>query len=104
MRLGAPAHPGCARQDVAGPVPTSRQREDVVGRVVVVQRQADLLQVVDALGAAGGLAGRLHGGQQQADQDPDDRDDHQQLDQRESALLVGVGSWHGHLVKEKGTL
>ena len=35
---------------------------------VVVHRQADLLEVVDALGAAGGLAGRLHGREQQRDQ------------------------------------
>ena len=53
--------------------------------VVVVDRQAELLQVVDALGPPGGLAGRLDGGQQQGDQDGDDRDDHQQLDQRERA-------------------
>src|SRR5262249_12117752 len=32
-----------------------------------------------------GLARRLHGGQQQGDQDRDDRDDDQQLNQRESA-------------------
>ena len=52
-----------------------------------MQSQADLLQVVDALGAAGGLAGRLHGGQQQGDQDRDDGDDHQQLDQGEATAL-----------------
>ena len=34
------------------------------GVVVVVDGQADLLEVVDALGASGGLAGRLDGGQQ----------------------------------------
>ena len=45
--------------------------------VVVVERQAELLEIVDALGTAGGLAGRLHGGQQQGDQDGDDRDDDQ---------------------------
>ena len=53
--------------------------------VVVVQRQADLLQVVDALGPPGRLARRLHGGQEQGDQHGDDGDDDQQLDQRESA-------------------
>ena len=46
--------------------------------------QADLLEVVDALDAAGRLAGRLHGGQQQGDQHGDDGDDDQQLDQRET--------------------
>ena len=46
--------------------------------------EADLLEVVDALGAAGRLAGRLDGGQQQGDQDGDDRDDDQELDQGET--------------------
>ena len=74
--------------------------ERAEGALVVVQGQADLLQVVRALGAAGRLAGRLHGGQQQGDQDGDDGDHDQQLDQRESwtsrtfetmALLLAVG-------------
>jgi len=47
--------------------------------------QAQLLQVVDALSAACGLARRLHGGQQQADQDGDDGDDDQEVDQGEAA-------------------
>src|SRR5262249_23748885 len=33
--------------------------------------------------ACGGLADLLHGGEQQADEDGDDRDHHQKLDQRE---------------------
>ena len=45
------------------------RREGVVRGQVVVQGQADLLQVVRALGPPGGLAGRLDGGQEQADQD-----------------------------------
>ena len=69
---------------------TPPERERAVGVVVVVQGQADLLEVVDALGAAGGLAGRLHGRQQQADQDGDDRDHHQQLDQREAPSSSGL--------------
>jgi hypothetical protein len=36
--------------------------------------------------AACRLPGRLDRGQQQGDQDRDDRDDHQQLDQREAAM------------------
>ena len=36
--------------------------------------QAELLEVVDALRPPGRLARRLHGGQQQGDQDRDDRD------------------------------
>jgi len=54
-----------------------------------VQAQADLLEVVRARHACGGLADLLHGGQQQADQDGDDRYHHQQLDQREAAPAPG---------------
>jgi hypothetical protein len=48
-----------------------------------VHRQADLLEVVLTADAVGRLANLLHGGEQQADQDGNDGDDHQQLDQRE---------------------
>ena len=58
--------------------------------VVVVDGQADLLQVVDALRAPGGLAGRLHGGQEQADQDGDDGDDDEQFDEREAVRVRGA--------------
>jgi hypothetical protein len=51
--------------------------------VVAVHGDAELLEVVLALQARGRLADLLDGGDQQADQDGDDRDDHQQLDQRE---------------------
>ena len=61
----------------------------VARRVVVVHRQADLLEVVDALHAPGRLPRRLHGGQEQRDQDRDDRDHDQQFDQRESRSLAG---------------
>jgi len=50
-----------------------------------VDREADLLQVVDALGPAGGLPCGLNGWQQQRDQHRDDRDDNQQFDQGEGA-------------------
>ena len=53
--------------------------------LVVVASQGDLLEVVRALQAGGGLADLLDGGQQQADQDGDDGDDHQQFDQSEGA-------------------
>ena len=59
-----------------------------LARHVVVDRQADLLQVVDALGAPGGLAGRLDGRQEQGNQDGDDGDDDQQLDQRETSRIA----------------
>ena len=63
--------------------------------MVVVDGQADLLEVVDALRPPGRLAGRLHGGQQQGDQDRDDRDHHQELDEREAATKTGL---HGNLL------
>jgi hypothetical protein len=59
-------------------------RQTALRVVGVLHRQTDLSEVVLALGACGGLADFLHGGQQQADQDGDDGDHHQQLDQREA--------------------
>ena len=73
-------------------------REAVQGRVVVVQGDADLLEVVGALGPAGRLAGRLDGRQQQGDQHADDGDDHQQLDQGEATAgqdASGEAPWKG---------
>ena len=55
----------------------ARRRDAEVDVVVVVDRQAKLLEIVGALDPPGGLAGRLHGGQQQRDQYGDDRDHHQ---------------------------
>ncbi len=68
-----------------GLIHRQRLRRQVRVRALEVQRrQADLLEVVDALGAPGRLAGRLHRRQQERDQHGDDRDHHQQLDQRET--------------------
>src|SRR5207244_6655372 len=47
--------------------------------------QRDLFDVVDALGSSSGLAGRLDCGEQESDEDRDDRDHHQQFNERESA-------------------
>src|SRR5262249_16744982 len=60
-------------------------REVVVGAVVVVEGQADLLELVRALHARGGLADLLHGRQHQADERGDDGDYYQQLNEREAA-------------------
>ncbi len=49
--------------------------------MVVVQGQAELLEVVRALRPPRGLAGRLDRGQQQRDENGDDCDDDEQLDQ-----------------------
>ena len=54
-------------EDLPGAVaaPLDPGGQAAVGVVVVVHPQADLLEVVEALGAAGGLPRRLHGRQQQ---------------------------------------
>ncbi len=63
--------------------------------------QAELLEVVGALGAAGGLPRRLDGRQQQCDQDGDDGDDDQQFDQREAATSRRApGPLHGDIWAE----
>ena len=62
-----------------------RRREHADPGLVGHAGEPDLLEVVLALRPGGRLADLLDGGQQQADQDGDDRDHHQQLDQREGA-------------------
>jgi hypothetical protein len=52
--------------------------------VVVVQRDADLVEVVAALRRARRLTGALHGRQEQADERADDRDHGEQFDEREA--------------------
>jgi len=52
-----------------------------------VDPERDLLEVVGALHAVGGFADLLDRGQQQPDQDGDDRDDDEQLDEREAGAL-----------------
>jgi hypothetical protein len=56
--------------------------------VVVVQAQADLLEVVAAFGASGGRPDLLDRGEQEPDEDGDDGNDDQQFDQGER----GTGS------------
>src|SRR5205085_11752882 len=69
-----------------GVQPDRRRQLAAVGVGAMDGGQRDLLEVVAALDALGGRAHLLDGGDEQADQDGDDRDDHQQLDQREPAL------------------
>ena len=54
-----------------------------LGIVNAVQGQPELLHVVGALHSAGRLARGLDRRQQQRDQNADDRDDHEQLHERE---------------------
>ncbi len=65
---------------------------------VVVQRQAELFQVVFALSAAGGFPRLLHCGQEQGNQDRDNRDDHEQLNQRKALLRAQRN--HSNLPRE----
>jgi hypothetical protein len=58
----------------------------LVGVVVVVQRQPELLHVVVALGAARRFPRGLDRGKQESHQDPDDGNHHQEFDEREAAL------------------
>ena len=68
------------------------RRKPAVNIVVVVQRDANLLQVAFALSPPRGFASLLHCGKQQRDQNCDDRDYNQQFDQCEcsSSLLHGM--------------
>ena len=43
-------------------------------------------QIIGALGAASRLSRRLHGGQEEGNEDADNRDDHQQLDEGEPSV------------------
>ena len=85
-RVGAPDGPLIVAVPVQLPIVLrAPHREGAEALVIIVQRQPDLLQVVGALHPPRGVARRLHRGQEQRDQDPDDRHDRQQLDQGEAA-------------------
>jgi hypothetical protein len=51
---------------------------------MILECDADLPNVIHAFRAPCGLAGRLDSRQKQSNQDPDNRDDDEQLDQREA--------------------
>jgi hypothetical protein len=53
--------------------------------------QANLFEVVLARHSVGGFAHLLHGRQQQADEDPDDREDDQHLDQGKGSAMAPHG-------------
>src|SRR5262249_7168926 len=55
--------------------------------VVVVERQADLLEIVGTLRPGSGLAHLLHRGHEQGDQDGDDGDYDQQFNEGEAAAV-----------------
>jgi hypothetical protein len=69
-----------------------------VNVVVILGREGDLLQVVRALNATRGLARLLHRWKKQGDKDPDDGNDDEELDERESSRSVPVSNVvHGAL-------
>src|SRR5207253_7295852 len=73
-------------EQAGGCPPSGREKAQRI--VVVVEGEADLLEVVRTLGACGGLTDLLDGRDEQADENGDDGDHHQQLDQRERAALL----------------
>ena len=60
------------------------RRIDLAGLLVIDDAQAHLLEIVGAGHPPAGLAGRLHGGQEQADERANNGDHDQQLDQRKA--------------------
>ena len=71
-----------------GSVRHARWEAGVRGEVIV-ESVADLLQVVDALSSTGRLSGGLDRRQEQRDENADDRDDYEELDERESTGRIG---------------
>ena len=71
---------------------TGPEREHLEHVVIVVAGNAELLEIVAALRAAGRFAGGLNGRKQQGDEDRDNRDHDQQLDQREARPCAS--SWN----------
>jgi hypothetical protein len=61
---------------------------------IVVNGQPQLLEIVLALGATGGLASLLDSRQKQGHEDSNDGDHHQELDEGESRSAAGNGG-HG---------
>ncbi len=82
IAVGLAAHPAC--------------RETPVGRLVVVQGQPDLADVVLALDSPRRLPGGLDGREQQGNEHPHDGDHHQQLHQGKSPRRSGHQSATPH--------
>src|SRR5262249_41752475 len=64
--------------------------------IVSVQRgQTDLPKITLTLGSIGGFANPLNGGYDEPDEDSNDRDNHEQFEQREGAVSTEATSTHG---------
>jgi hypothetical protein len=71
-------------------------------RRAIVQRQANLLAVIQALRAIGSFSDLLHSRQQQRNQHSDDGGHHQELDQGKARLSRGTDHMNIPPKKEKG--
>jgi hypothetical protein len=69
--------------------------------LVVVQGQAQLLQVVLTPRAPGRFARRLHRGQEQRYQDADDGNDHKKFDQGKTAPKTFASCFHRFLSRRR---
>ena len=86
----------CLSRPLADGVPTVATTPQFIGyclqaRFILAGGQANLAHVVRACRPPPRLAGRIDGRQQQADQDADDRDHHQQLDERKTLHVRRFG-------------
>src|SRR5690606_11000652 len=68
-------------------------REGAVRELVIVQRKADLLQIVLARGPPRRLPGLLDGREQQGNENRDDRYHHEEFDKRESSRRTAAVRW-----------
>ena len=74
-------------------------RKPVVYVMIIVQSQTDLLEVVFAGGPAGRFASLLHRRQQQSHKYRDNRDNHEEFNQREARPGMGGELGHGNSFK-----
>ena len=58
-----------------------------MGADMRIHRQADLPEIVGTVNPAAAFPCRLHSRYEETDQDPDNRNDHKQLNKREAATL-----------------
>lgn len=82
----APSRPATVATRRVAVVTNEGRRQEEIGVMKILRGQANLLEIVRALHAAGSLARGLHCGQQQRDQDADDGDDDEELDEGKATL------------------
>src|SRR5262249_43946639 len=88
----SPVRPALRAATIA--VGHTAQGKFLVGAVVVMQGGGNLLQVVLAGAAVGGLAHFLHGGDEQANEDRNDGNNHEQFNEGEpQPAAVRQGAW-----------